>query len=138
MRYVLLGTVILSVLGCRSMSSVRDNEEDGTTDVYKGDLADLRKKVIGMLKGWDAEQLDQDEADRVYCYLPSKLVGKGTFVGVWFKQEAESVSIRCLTKRWVPWHEITRLTEGGFHRELKETLGLPVPERPKIGKQAGP
>jgi len=117
------------------MSSIRDNETDGTTEVYKGEVATLRKKVIGMLRGMDATQLDTDEDDRVYCYLTSSVLVKGTYIGVWFKSAGEGeVAIRCLTKMYSPLHMTTQMTEEGFHRELKIALGLPVPERPRTGK----
>lgn len=122
MRRVTLGTLLLGVLGCRSMESVKGDETGGVSKVYTGKVEEMLKLSSLLLKKRGAESVERD-GEGVFAHFPSNATHDGAYAGVWVKDMGDGiVSVRCLIKNSTAYMQGTTLTEQRFHEMLAKAV----------------
>lgn len=128
----------LSLCACDARSAVRENQDDGTTEHYPGDISSVRASVLTMIAPWNPQELDTLEPDKIFfwlrlSYVPYVIVASfPVYVGVWFTTAGEDeVAVRCVTRRYNPVGLASRLSESEFHAELRAFLN-PAPRGPVL------
>lgn len=122
MRYM-LGVVVLLIVGCRTMESVKSDRDGGTIKVYPGTTEEILSKAEEVFKQEGALDVAR-EGDAVFCSFPSTALHDGTFCGAWVTPEGDGkVKVRCVTKNRSPHIMACALTEKTFHDLLAQQVG---------------
>lgn len=111
-RALMLG--LLMTAGCRSMSAVHEDPEDGSVKVYPGlSKAKALEITKWVMKDKGADKLKVTDEWVVGDWY-GNVVSWGAYCGVFPKETAEGCQLRVVSKRKSAVSIFTGITEGGF------------------------
>jgi hypothetical protein len=118
--------VSLGAPGCRTMSDVIKDKENGTVQVYPVDSDQAWKIAIQVFR-WQGTDEIEEHRDQNMLLTTSKmnLVSEGTFVGAWVEAlDPEHTKVTVVTRRKFATNLTTTLDETTFHRRFQEAVAL--------------
>ena len=123
--------------GCRTMSDVIKDKDNGTVQVYPVD-SDQAWKIAVQVFRWEGTDAIEEHRDQNMMLTSSgtNLFSMGAFMGAWIEaMDAANTKVTVVTKRKVATNIATTLTETTFHRRFQQAVeivkaGKPLPIQP--------
>jgi len=131
---VLVGASALVTQGCRTMSDVIKDKDNGTVRVYPVESDQAWKIAIQVFR-WEGADAIEEHRDQNVMLTSSgmNLFTMGAFMGAWIEPvDPSNTKVTVVTKRRVATDIATTLTETTFHRRFQQAVeivkaGKPLP-----------
>jgi len=131
---VVAGTAALVAPGCRTMSDVVKDKDNGTVQTYPVD-ADQSWKIAMQVFRWEGADAIEEHRDQNMMLTSSGMnfFSAGAFMGAWIEPvDAANTKVTVVTKRRIATNIATTLTETTFHRRFQQAVdivksGKPLP-----------
>jgi hypothetical protein len=118
--------VALSATGCRTMSDVVKDKENGTAQVYPVD-SDRAWKIAIQVFRWEGADAIEEHRDQNLILTTTRinLSFEGTFMGAWVEPlDQEHTKVTVVTKRKYATNITTAVTEAAFHQRFQQAIAL--------------
>jgi hypothetical protein len=134
---VVFGVSGVVTQGCRTMSDVIKDKDNGTVQVYPVD-SDQAWKIAVQVFRWEGTDAIEEHRDQNMMLTSSGMnfFSMGAFMGAWIEaMDAANTKVTVVTKRKVATNIATTLTETTFHRRFQQAVdivkaGKPLPIQP--------
>ena len=112
--------------GCRTMSDVIKDKDNGTVQVYPVD-SDQAWKIAVQVFRWEGTDAIEEHRDQNMMLTSStvNLYSWGTFMGAWIEAiDTSTTKVTIVTKRKLASDFATTLTETTFHRRFQQGVDI--------------
>jgi len=118
--------LVLSSIGCATMSDVMKNRQNGTVQTYPVSEDDAYKIARQVFRWEGTDTIEERKEENML--LTSSSVGlftMGTFIGAWIEPiDSSHTQVTVVTKRKVATNLATSLTEATFHRRFAQGVRI--------------
>lgn len=120
--WVALILAALLVVGCSSLSTIRENRASGTTETFSAPPGIAYSAAKGVLLA-EGFKIVEDSPDYISAeYDIQRLLASGSYAAVWIEPQGSGCRVTCRTERKEALSVTTGLTETTFFRLLGKRI----------------